>query len=76
MKSPSAIFMMLALWMDVTVLRPLSDAYLNANSATRVLALRVITCGAAPRVGRSAAAQRARRPPGEKPWARSCHFPS
>jgi hypothetical protein len=44
MKSPSAFFMMLALCRAVTFWRLLSVAYLNAYSATRVLATRVITC--------------------------------
>ena len=44
MKRPSAIFMMLALWMEFTRLRPLSLAYLNAYSATLVLAFLVMTC--------------------------------
>ena len=43
MKRPSAIFMMLALWMELTRLRPLSLAYLNAYSATLVLAFLVMT---------------------------------
>ncbi len=51
MKRPSAIFMMLALWMAETRLRPLSRAYLNAYSATRVLATRVMTCPGAARSG-------------------------
>lgn len=37
--------MMLALWIELTRLRPLSLAYLNAYSATLVLAFRVMTCG-------------------------------
>lgn len=41
---PSAFFMMLALCTADTSLRLWSWAYLNANSATRVLALRVMTC--------------------------------
>ena len=44
MNSPSAIFMMLALWMEFTRFRPLSRAYLKAYSATRVLAFLVMTC--------------------------------
>ena len=48
MKRPSAIFMMLALWMEFTRLRPLSRAYLNAYSATLVLAFLVMTCTSLP----------------------------
>ena len=44
MNRPSAIFMMLALCTAVTLFLPLSCAYLNAYSATRLLATRVITC--------------------------------
>mmetsp|Transcript_39788 Transcript_39788/g.88439 ORF Transcript_39788/g.88439 Transcript_39788/m.88439 type:complete len:223 (-) Transcript_39788:615-1283(-) len=40
---PSAFFMMFALWTADTFFRPWSLAYLKANSATRELALRVIT---------------------------------
>ena len=35
MNSPSLIFMMLALWMAVTFLRPCCRAYVKANSAMR-----------------------------------------
>ncbi len=45
MNRPSAIFMMLALCTAVTRFRPLSWAYLNAYSATRLLATRVMICG-------------------------------
>ena len=41
--SPSAFFMMLALWMALILARLLSTAYWNAYSATRVDAVRVIT---------------------------------
>ena len=44
MKSPSAIFMMLALCTAVTLRRLLSAAYLKAYSATLVLATRVMIC--------------------------------
>lgn len=44
MKSPSAIFMMLALCTAVTLCRLLSAAYLKAYSATLVLAMRVMIC--------------------------------
>ena len=50
MKRPSAIFMMLALCTAVTFLRPFSLAYANANSATRLLATRVMTCPQHPTV--------------------------
>ena len=51
MKRPSAIFMMLALCTAVTFFRPLSLAYWNANSATRLLATLVMTCARRPGVG-------------------------
>ena len=51
MNRPSAIFMMLALCTAVTRLRPLSAAYLNAYSATRLLATRVMICRLASKAG-------------------------